>query len=51
MPDEALIMVKYDSHDKIPRASYFAFVNDPNCPNDAPPERDLVCRGWVSLSS
>ena len=47
MNDEVFIMIKFDSHKIIPEVGYFAFVNDPNCPNDAPPEREIVCRGWV----
>jgi len=47
MKDEILVMIKYDSHKIFPEAGYCAFVNDPNCPNDAPEEREIMCRGWI----
>ena len=49
MNDEALFLIVYDSHKIIPEACYTAFVDDPNCPNDAPPEREAIYRGWVSF--
>ena len=47
MNDEILVMAKYDSHMIVPQVGYIAFVNDPNCPNDAPSEREIICRGWI----
>ena len=49
MNDEIMVLIKHDSIRIIPEVNYFAFLNDPNCPNDAPQERDFICNLWVSL--